>query len=189
MIKYFIYFYPANTVKRKWKALRDGYTKYKKLLRSAHGKSIKYSWSSHLSFLDCNADNQDDSLNSCMVVEDPSSISDTPEFIRTFTISPNMLEDIPEIIDDSNSDTEPAQGEYDNPSKKQKIEEQFEVLGPVQNADAMQNTNDSVDYLFLSYAQAFKNFSLKKQAILKVDIASLFSEAELCELSRKTDKT
>lgn len=43
--------------------------------------------------------------------------------------------------------------------------------------------HDDVDYLFLSYAQTFKKLSQQKQAMLKVDLAKLFSEAELSEIS------
>lgn len=39
-----------------------------------------------------------------------------------------------------------------------------------------------MDYLCLSYAETFKKLSKKKQALLKVDLAKLFSDAELTDV-------
>ncbi|CAD0204354.1 unnamed protein product [Chrysodeixis includens] len=38
---------------------------------------------------------------------------------------------------------------------------------------------DSIDYLFLSYAETFKTFPVRKQCILKLELAKLFANAEL----------
>lgn len=39
-----------------------------------------------------------------------------------------------------------------------------------------------MDYLFLSYAQTFEKLSMRKKALLKLQLAKLFSEAEQSEL-------
>jgi hypothetical protein len=46
-------------------------------------------------------------------------------------------------------------------------------------------TCDAVDHLFLSYAQTFKTFSLRNQTRLKIYLANLFAEAELCEADER----
>ncbi|XP_026730843.1 transcription factor Adf-1-like [Trichoplusia ni] len=38
---------------------------------------------------------------------------------------------------------------------------------------------DSTDYLFLSYAETFKTFPLRRQCLLKIELAKLFANAEL----------
>lgn len=41
---------------------------------------------------------------------------------------------------------------------------------------------DGIDHLFMSYTATFKTFRPRTQAVLKLKLATLFSEAELTEL-------
>lgn len=47
------------------------------------------------------------------------------------------------------------------------------------NEQKQHRTMDEADHLFLSYAQSFKKFSPKTQAMLKLDMATLFARYEL----------
>lgn len=57
---------------------------------------------------------------------------------------------------------------------------------PHQEEESQPNENkynlahfDSTDYLFLSYAETFKTFPLRRQCLLKIELAKLFANAEL----------
>jgi hypothetical protein len=45
---------------------------------------------------------------------------------------------------------------------------------------------DGTDHLFLSYADTFKQFPPRRQAKLKIELANLFSRAEMSELDEQT---
>ena len=40
---------------------------------------------------------------------------------------------------------------------------------------------DGIDHLFLSYTETFKQFPLRRQAVLKVELATLFARTEISE--------
>jgi hypothetical protein len=45
---------------------------------------------------------------------------------------------------------------------------------------------DGIDHLFLSYAETFKRFPPRRQAMLKIELATLFARAEISELDAQT---
>jgi hypothetical protein len=45
---------------------------------------------------------------------------------------------------------------------------------------------EDIDHLFLSYAETFKQFPPRRQAMLKVELATLFARAEISELDMQT---
>ncbi|CAG4985426.1 unnamed protein product [Colias eurytheme] len=49
------------------------------------------------------------------------------------------------------------------------------------------NELDAIDYLFTSYAYTFKTFSLRSQCMIKLQMAQVFSEAELAEIESTTE--
>lgn len=146
---------------------------------------MKYMWDTHLSFLDTIAENKS---SLCDIQESVKYFSESPQFMESLMSSPQPMVEIPEkVISDSLKKlaNEEELKRKKMLKKKRLIDDldQFEILDETYNSDTSHHVLDSVDYLFLSYAQTFKKFSLKRQAILKVDMASLFSEAELCEIS------
>jgi hypothetical protein len=45
---------------------------------------------------------------------------------------------------------------------------------------------DGIDHLFLSYAETFKQFPPRRQAMLKIELATLFARAEMSQLDAQT---
>jgi hypothetical protein len=72
------------------------------------------------------------------------------------------------------------------PKKKQSTEDGDKLIGYLENKDNNKNQLDSIDHLFLSYAQTFKQFLPRRQAILKIELATLFARAEISELDAQT---
>jgi hypothetical protein len=48
---------------------------------------------------------------------------------------------------------------------------------------------DGTDRLFLSYAETFKQFQTRRQALLKIELATLFARAEISKLVAQTTPT
>jgi len=169
-------------VKQKWKNLRDSYIKYKRFLKGTMGQATKkyekWPQSHHLEFLDYTLTPRPTTSN----VSD-SQISETP-LQEAGTLPPNQ--------DAEGSCTlSPASLEMPPPptkkqKKKQSTEDVDKLIGYVESKNKNKNQLDSIDYLFLSYAETFKQFPPRRQAVLKIELAKLFARAEISELDAQT---
>jgi hypothetical protein len=68
--------------------------------------------------------------------------------------------------------------------KKQPTEDIDKIIGYSENKN--KNQLDGIDYLFLSYAEPFKQFPPRKQAMLKIELTTLFARAEMSEMDAQT---
>jgi hypothetical protein len=75
--------------------------------------------------------------------------------------------------------------------KKQSTEDIDKIIGYLENKNKTKNKHqlDSIDHLFLSYAETFKQFPPRRQAMLKIELATLFARAEISELEAQTAPT
>jgi hypothetical protein len=69
---------------------------------------------------------------------------------------------------------------------KQSTEDLDKIIGYLENKNKNKNQLDGIDHLFLSYAETFKQFPPRRQAILKIELATLFARAEISELDVQT---
>lgn len=117
----------------------------------------------------------------CTVVETPTeSVISEEESTQNSTPHSNI-----NTTQNSNYDSETPTGM--RPSAPKKLKQTFsedvdKVLEYLEKKNK-KPSYDAVDYLFLSYAQTFKQFSIRNQAKIKVTLANLFAETELLELN------
>jgi hypothetical protein len=70
--------------------------------------------------------------------------------------------------------------------KKQSTEDIDKIIGYLENKNKNKIQLDGIDHLFLSYAETFKQFPPRRQAMLKIELATLFAHAEMSELDAQT---
>jgi hypothetical protein len=172
--------FSGETVKQKWKNLRDSYVKYRRFLKSTTGQATKkyekWPWSRHLEFLDYTLTPR----------QTPSNVSDSQ-----ISETPLKEEGAPPPSQDAESSCSlsPASLEMPPPpikklKKQQSTEDIDKIIGYLENKNKNKTKNqlDSIDHLFLSYSETFKQFPPRRQAMLKIELATLFARAEMSEL-------
>ncbi|CAB3249214.1 unnamed protein product [Arctia plantaginis] len=175
----------GDTIKKKWKSMRDGYIKYKKQLKGttrSERKSISFMWSAQLSFLDSGINPRGTASN--VSGDHPTEISENSDMPATATfVEHESLESSNPISTFRLSSNEPIETPR-RVKKKTREPDEPDVDNMIKSyLEKKKTRHDDVDYLFLSYAQTFKKLSQRKQAMLKVGLAKLFSEAEISEMS------
>ena len=68
--------------------------------------------------------------------------------------------------------------------KTQSTEDIDKVICYLENKN--KNQLDGIDHLFLSYAETVKQFPPRRQAMLKIELATLFARAEISEFDAQT---
>ncbi|XP_069704989.1 uncharacterized protein [Periplaneta americana] len=164
----------SETVKQKWKNLRDSYIKYKRFIkgttRQAAKKYQKWPWSNHLEFLDytLRPRSTTSSASDTQITETPPPCREAEDSCPVF---PASLEMSPP------------------PMKKLKHQSTLEVdkvIDYLEQRNTNKNQLDGTDHLFLSYAETFKKLPPRRQALLKIELATLFARAEISELDAQT---
>ncbi|XP_044759207.1 uncharacterized protein LOC123316948 [Coccinella septempunctata] len=157
----------SETVKVKWKNLRDSYVKYLKYLRGDSGSKKKFRnwpWASHMEFLQ--------------------------ESLYLKTAQWQELHFFEEVITEGNYEAEVyASDDSQMPLPRKKLKTQRDsssvenLIGNYPNETENIHKNlDRNDLLFLGYAGTFKKLSPQKQTVIKMKMALLFGQAELDEL-------
>ena len=156
--------------------------KYKRFLKGTTGqaqkKFEKWPWSRHLQFLDSTFTPRPTTSNvsESQISETPlQGVGTPPPNHDTETISPlspASLEMLPPPIK--------------RMKKKQSTEDIDKIIGYFENKNKNKNQLDGIDHLFLSYAETFKQLPPRRQAMLKIELATLFARAELSELGVQT---
>jgi len=70
--------------------------------------------------------------------------------------------------------------------KKQSTEDTDKIIGYLENKNKNKNQFDGIDRLFLSYAETFKQFPPRRQAMFNTELATLFTRNEISELDAQT---
>ncbi|XP_060809199.1 uncharacterized protein LOC106138961 isoform X2 [Amyelois transitella] len=176
----------GEVVKNKWRTLRDGYTKNRKLMKEK-GISKTYFWAPQLAFLENHLQRQP-ALNAtssptpfCMDLDtnagDESRAS--PVECKVNTVAEIPLEEPLLAEDTSAPDIRPA---------KRKNPEDDDDLTRIMNFLSRKKRNeDAVGHLFSSYAVTFRSFPAHEQIALKLKLAELFSNVEL-KLIEETER-
>ncbi|CAG9835992.1 unnamed protein product [Diabrotica balteata] len=192
-----------ESVKTKWKTLRDGYNKYKKQVKRdiSHGKkSHQYIWSSQLSFLDdvnashattsSNTSSENKPLQSSREPTPSLESNDSHSFVelQSFNLPEEETplqsfnlpqeEKSPSSVDIAAS-TSQAPVETKQPNRKKRP-----IQGDVDKVldylhDKKKIKQDGIDHLFLSYADTFRKLPPRHQIHIKLELAKLFADAEL----------
>ncbi|XP_075983344.1 transcription factor Adf-1-like [Anticarsia gemmatalis] len=187
----------SETVKLKWKTVRDGYIKFKKQQKEGTSKKAvsNYIWSAQLKFLDNHQVSRKSKTPNAIAlaldgvadngavdnaIVDNSVIDNTVVALQLSgdESTPSQSYSPTSILIPSPSDSGPFRNEHP-PRRKRRIvkDDSDKTLSYLKNKKA--KSYDATDHLFLSYSETFKTFSLRQQALLKVELAKLFSNAEL----------
>ncbi|KAL3287027.1 hypothetical protein HHI36_001513 [Cryptolaemus montrouzieri] len=177
------YFYIKNAAKTKWKNLRDPHMKFKKGLEGQTGQAKKYCkwpWSRHMSFIDGTFLYRQRSSN---IPEDIQNENDIPPSVGNSAT--------PEV----NTNERPSSSQMLPPAPPKKslkcrsVSEDSDVVNNIinlkRNKKPNKNQMDEIDHSFLSYAATFKTFRPKTQVMLKLKLATLFSETETLEIQEQ----
>lgn len=194
-------------MRNKWKTIRDGYTKFKKQLKCSTGssrKNINYTWASQLSFLDNFNVPRASSSNISITSNTPQpSRAQTPSIHSDdLENSTSQLNSSPIPSTSSSSQISPS-SEFIPPSP---FNASTSIPSTRKNKRASENRRDNddvgrvldflnskkkkeydvVDNLFLSYADTFKKFPAREQALVKLELAKLFTNTELQLLDNRS---
>ncbi|OWR53002.1 hypothetical protein KGM_207518 [Danaus plexippus plexippus] len=169
----------GEAVRSKWKTIRDGYTKYKKQLKTttaSNRTNVTYTWAPQLSFLDnynvARPSYSKAYLDAAQPAPDSDQSQDTPSPLpSTFPSQAPMNQ----VSTRSNKRQSSDHRRDDDDVQTSKTKKRKEL--------------DVVDNLFLSYADTFKKFPAREQAIVKLELAKLFSNIELQLLSDQTNES
>ncbi|XP_038219914.1 uncharacterized protein LOC119838152 [Zerene cesonia] len=159
-----------NVVKKRWKGLKECYVKYKK------SRSLNYSnptydqyrnwrWASYLEFMEPHLKGlrnvEDSSLNVEDYVYEEESSKEEENETNIFDDSANNIGSVSDVASPKNS--------------------------PSLNVQQVNNVEpaDDIHYLFLSYAETIRKLPPKKQILIKLEMAKLFSKAEMESLDNK----
>ncbi|XP_047032919.1 uncharacterized protein LOC124639542 [Helicoverpa zea] len=153
----------------KWKTVRDGYIKYKKLSQMKNSKVSNYVWSTQLKFLD-NYSYRIKGMSKSMSEQSEGSQTAAQEVSPVQSPSPPPL--VPLRSVPSTEANSPMQTDEELQSVIERNSSQLEKFKQI----------DSTDLLFLSYSGTFKKFSARQQALMKIELAKLFANAELEQL-------
>jgi len=156
--------------------------KYKRFLKGTTGQATKkyekWPWSRHLEFLDYTLTPRPttSSVSDSQISETPLQEAGTPPPSQAAESScplfPAPLGMLPPAIKKRR--------------KKQSTDDVDKLIGYLENKNKNKNQLDGIDHLFLSYAETFKQFPPRRQAMLKVKLATLFARAEISELDAQT---
>ncbi|CAF4909763.1 unnamed protein product [Pieris macdunnoughi] len=155
----------GEAVRSKWKTVRDGYTKYKKQLRSStcsSRKNFSYTWASQLAFLD--------NFNEPRASFSKVSLESTQRSPRT----PVPPADTPTASTSGVSYRNKRRSSEIRRNEDGNVGRVLELLNAKKKKE-----HDVIDHLFLSYADTFKKFPAREQAIVKLELAKLFANTEL----------
>ncbi|XP_022831644.1 uncharacterized protein LOC111360057 isoform X1 [Spodoptera litura] len=169
----------GETCRHKWKTVRDSYIKHKKLLKYTTGKKLnEYIWASHLSFLDKHQVNRRSFYH--LANDESYSSQPTPTAAKSSEkLQKPVRQELASMLAISPPPLAPLTSSKDDTSFK------FQALKEVRNStDTTTATKrlgevDATDLLFLSYSSTFKTFSGRQQALMKIQLAKLFANAEL----------
>ncbi|XP_038221222.1 uncharacterized protein LOC119839098 [Zerene cesonia] len=162
----------GEVLRIKWKGLKDGYRKYKRFKsgvapynRSWHS----WCWSENLKFLD------DYEIRKIVPKNDSKQPTATDNSKRSTVVKDNV---VVYNQDPTQWTATPAiHYESSQTGHRSATDEEYDD----------KNQLDSIDYLFTSYACTFKNFSLRSQCMIKLQMAKIFSDAELAEFESTTE--
>jgi hypothetical protein len=150
--------------------------KYKRFINGTTGQATKkyekWPWSRHLEFLDYTLTPRPTTSN-----DSDSQISETP--LQEAGTPP------PCQATESSSPLSSASLEMPPPpikklKKKRSTNDVDKLIGYLENKN--KNKLDGIDHLFLSYAKTFKQLPPRRQAMLKIELATLFARAEISQL-------
>lgn len=198
-------------MRSKWKTVRDGYTKYKKQVKSSTGsgrKNVSYTWASQLAFLDNFNVLRASSSNVSLDATQPSPYTQTPTLDSensqdmTSQSNPSLLPStssssqippssqalLPESPANTPTASTPRVSCHCNKRSSETRRNDDDVGRVLQFLNAKKKKeNDVIDNLFLSYADTFKKFPPREQAIVKLELAKLFSNIELHLLNNNSN--
>lgn len=197
----YILFSTGEAVKNKWKTIRDGYTKYKKQFKgTTGGKNNNYIWASQLAFLD-DFNGPRAHCSNVVAIEFTPPRNDTPpmdsdhsqDFISSFKPSPPSQDPPPESSPNVTTSSTPRAHTVScsntvrplrNSKNDDDVEKVIRFFNPKKGKE-----HDGIDHLFLSYADTFKKFPPREQALIKLELARLFSNTELKLLNNDSNNS
>ncbi|XP_069690368.1 transcription factor Adf-1-like [Periplaneta americana] len=185
---------PGDQLKKRWKNLRDTYSKFLKTLKATTGQSAKknysnWQWAKQMEFfkpflafartdtnlepmhVDLHLDEAENDLNCSEVSAEPiSGIKDEDRGNANFALESS-----------ESPITEQTATPQAQKSKKRKFSEETSVDKVVQYLENNRRHTDmdATELLFMSYAKTLKTFSSRRQAITKIKIAHIFMEQEI----------
>ncbi|XP_049804692.1 transcription factor Adf-1-like [Schistocerca nitens] len=191
----------AETLKTKWRNLRDAYVKHKKLVKGTTGHSLKryrsWPWSEHMRFMDCALEARPTTSNIPCSTEavtsdserhsqpgqhsSDSTIFPQPELL-THEYEGESQEQCTEVLEPSSARKKPTAKKMRKEGPSADVEC---IISYLQKKHQFKDKHDEVDHLFLSYAKTYKRLTVRSQAKLKVQLAQLFADAELAELDEQ----
>ena len=197
-----IYIHPTlsvETVKKKWKNLRDSYAKYIRSLKTTTGQSAKrykhWQWAPHMEvFKPFLQFSKTVSNVRCDVVEinEINNIDDVensqlcpPDAYETVQDSGDFAEIPTSIPQTRKRSTATLNSTYNiqntTPSALDK------VIGHLENKRGRYDY-DATDLLMLSYSKTIKSFSLERQAQTKFEIAQILMQQEINHIREQQEE-
>ncbi|XP_045499796.1 uncharacterized protein LOC123697354 [Colias croceus] len=185
----------VKTMKNKWRNLRDTYKKYKQGQQTNSGQAAKklanWQWAEQMSFIDSSTN-----LRQTEIKLDTSTISiknENENSTEAEQVSNNEQNEL--VVQEletawSTAETTAETATEVSRRRRHRVSNDVYLKTRKSGTTARNATEnlvnipcDRIDMDFLGYAHTVKKFSLQKQAIIKLQITQIITEAQLEELN------
>lgn len=189
-------FFTASDLKKRWKNLRDCYSKYVRAEKTRTGQAASsvsryktWSWAQHMEhFRPFLKFAKTDSNITDTTTQTPEMLNEEAEAWDEFSETPDSLENGANNEDEGSSsnisyysDTTPNKRRklIENQSNSSAVDQIIKYLDKKHNED----NNNSIDFAFKGYAESVKKMSPRRQTLIKYQIAKLIMEEELKQIA------
>ncbi|RZF41086.1 hypothetical protein LSTR_LSTR002718 [Laodelphax striatellus] len=169
----------GEAAKKRWRGLRDSYTKHLRAIRSNGRESLVLSrykswpWAEHMSFLTTSQDTAQADSNLSQV-DTSNDTEDTGKQVAS-----------PSAVMDSSAFSPIIETTFSLNKQNTGLEKRRKILGnfSTRNPVKLPEIDDEIDLMFESFAKTVKRFSPKRKIILKAKLAKLIFEEELANFN------
>ncbi|CAG4952691.1 unnamed protein product [Colias eurytheme] len=186
----------VKTMKNKWRNLRDTYKKYKQGQQTSSGQAAKklanWQWAEQMSFIDSSTNlRQTESTLDTSTISIKNEYENSTEAEQVSNNEQNELvvQELETAWSTAETATEVSRRRRHRESNDDPAEKIIKKTRKSGTTDRNATENlvnipcDRMDMDFLGYAHTVKKFSLRKQAIIKLQITQIITEAQLEELN------
>lgn len=189
-------------MKAKWRNLRDTYKKFKQCQQTSSGQAAKklanWVWADQMSFIDSsiNLRQTHSTLNTSEIRLDTSTSGISPENENENSTEPEQVpnNEQNELHNIRDSEINPRREEISRRRRRNNNDPADKIinylktrktgLSSINGAENLVKvTCDRMDMEFLGYANTVKTLPLQKQAIIKLQITNIITQAQLQELN------
>ncbi|GBP67980.1 hypothetical protein EVAR_57953_1 [Eumeta japonica] len=183
----------VEIVKARWRNLKDTFLKYKKSRLSCTSKKYRnWYWAQNMKFMEpyivkkhfkFNTPRNEDFPANELNGNSNDQANEEEDLVQSKEVAPKGLQSLQfneVFLQDASSESAAIRRKR---RKKGQSVDDDEYGDPRRDSEARCVTkHDDICYLFTSYAETFRKFTPRRQAVMKVELANLFMKTEIEQL-------